>query len=93
MPNEKIRPPTTSNNSLSPKQKLHKSNKVGFKSICLKQDKITFTPDNVVNLFIICELYRWPQDLNPSFTLKDCLFGAVKSTKDSDEYSYPRNDI
>ena len=36
------------------------------------------------------ELDRWSQDLNAKFTLKDCLFGAVKLTKnaDSNKYSY-----
>ena len=51
-----------------------------FKGNCLKQDKAPFTPNNVVNLFIVYELYRWSKDLNAEFTLKDCLFGNVKIT-------------
>ena len=64
--------------------------RIEFKGSCLKQDKITFTPYNVVNLFIVYELDRWSQDLNAEFTLKDCFFGAAKSTKntDPDKYSY-----
>ena len=36
------------------------------------------------------ELDRWSQDLNAKFTLKECLFGSVKITKnfDPNKYSY-----
>ena len=49
-----------------------------------------FTHRNIVNLFIVYELDTWSQDLNANFTLKDCLFGAVKLTNsaDIDKYSY-----
>ena len=94
MSHEKIRPPTTSNTSLSPKLKwLNSKIRVEFKGVCLKQDKVTFTPNNIVNLFIVDELYTCSQDLNTDFTLKDCLFGAVKLTKDPDEYSHSGYDI
>ena len=61
-----------------------------FKGSCLKQDKITFTPNIAVNLFVVYELDRWSKNLNVDFTLKDCSFGAVKITKnsDTDKYSY-----
>ena len=56
---EKIRPPTTANNNISTKPKLHNSKiKVGFKGSCLKPDKETFTPRNAVNLSIVYELDR-----------------------------------
>ena len=75
LPNEKKKSPTKSNNSLSAKPKWHNSKiRVEFKGSCLKQDKATFTQNNVVNLFIVYELNRWSQDLNANFTLKDCLF-------------------
>ena len=65
--------------------------KLEFKRSCLKQDKAPFTPNNVVNLYIVYELNTWSQDLNAEFTLKDCLFGAVKLTKNAnankDSYS------
>ena len=44
----------------------------------LKQDKSTFTPKNLENLYIVYELDRWSQELNAKFTLKDCLFGMLK---------------
>ena len=61
-----------------------------FKGSCLKQeDKAAFTPNNVVNLFIVYELDRCSRDLNTDFT-HDWVFGAVKLTKnaDPDEYKY-----
>ena len=66
-----------------------------FAGSCLKQDKGTFTPNSVVNLFIVYELDRWSQDLNAKFTLKDCLLGNVKITKnaDSNKYSYSGYEI
>ena len=38
----------------------------------------------MVNMFIVYELDNWSQDLNVHFTRKDCLFGAVKLTKNTD---------
>ena len=94
--NEKMKPPTTSNNSLSPNLKQHNSKiRVKYKGSYLKQSKVTFTPNNIVNLFAAYELDRWSQNLNADFTLKDCLFGAVKLTKnaDLDKNSYSRDCI
>ena len=42
----------------------------------VKQNKMTFTQRNVVNLFNVYELDRCLQDLNVNFTLKGCLFGG-----------------
>ena len=41
-------------------------------------------------MFIVYELDKWSRDLNVDFTLKDCLLGAVKLTKnnDPDKYAY-----
>ena len=43
-----------------------------------------------MNFFIAYELNTWSRDLNPDFTLKDCLFGGVKLAKnvDLDKYVY-----
>ena len=60
-----------------------------FKGICIKQeDRTVFIPKYVVNLYIFCELNMWPQDLNAEFTLKDCLFGNVRITKNTDSNKY-----
>ena len=63
--------------------------RVKFKGRCL-QDKITFTPRNVVNSMFVYNLDKWSKDLNADVTLKKFMFGAVKLTKiaDPDKYSY-----
>ena len=59
--------------------------KLKFKGSCLKQeDKSTFTPSIVVNLFLVYELDTWSRDLNTDFTLKKCLFRILKLTKNVD---------
>ena len=66
-----------------------------MKGTCLKQDKVTFTPNNIVNLLIVYELDRWSQELSADFTLKDCLFRTVKLNKNADPngYSYSGHGI
>ena len=93
MPNEKFMGIYVTNVSVCPKLIWMNNSKIRlkFKGSCLKEeDKSRFTPNNVVNLFIVDELSRWSRDLNTDFTLKDCLFGALKLTKnaDPDKYKY-----
>ena len=87
-----MKPRYTASKNLSPKLVMMNSSKIRlrFTGSCLKQDKATFTPNNIVNLFIVYELNRWSQNLNAKFTLKDCLFGNVKINKNPDpnKYSY-----
>ena len=94
MANEKIEPSFTASKNLPPKLVWMSNFKVRlrFTGSCLKQDKAfdeTFTPKNVVNLYIFYKLDRWSQDLNAKVTLKDCLFGNVKITKNADPNKYP----
>ena len=91
MSDEKIKPPYTTSKCLSPKLVWYNSGiKLKFKGSCLKQDKATFTPKNVVNLLVVFELDTWSQDLSTDFTLNNYLFGSVKLTKnvDPDKYKY-----
>ena len=48
-----------------------------------KKKKKTCAPRDVVKFYFlsIYEIDRWSLDLTADFTLKDCLFGAVKLTK------------
>ena len=74
----------TSNKSLSAKMIQNNSRiRLKIKRSCLKQeDKAPFTPNNLVNEFIVYGLIdTWSRDLNTDFTLKDCLLGSVKLTK------------
>ena len=59
-----------------------------FKGSCLKQDKVIFTPSNIVSFFIVYELSRSSKVTRADCTLKDFLFRAVEITADSDKYSY-----
>ena len=89
MLNEKNKPSITANHSFSSKlvwMNKSKSSKLVWMNNsktserfrrCLKQDKVTFNPRNIVNLFIVYELDMWSQGLDAKFTLKDCLFRAV----------------
>ena len=88
--NEKFTPPYTANKSLSTKLVWNNYRiRLRFEVSCLKQeDEAPFTPNNVVNLYIVYELDRWSQNLNTDFNLKDCLFGAVKITKNADPDKY-----
>ena len=63
--NEKFKPFVTANNSLSPKVRCINNSRISveFKGTCLKQDKITFTTRNVVNLFIAYKLDTWSKYL------------------------------
>ena len=95
--NEKINPPYTTNHSLSPKIVWMNNSgiRLEFEGSCLNQYKVTFTPNNAVNLFIVYKLDRWSRDLNTNFTLNDCFCESVKLTKnaDPDKYEYSSYDI
>ena len=58
--------------------------------ICLKQKIVSFLHKKVVNLYISYTLDKWSKDLSTDFTLGNCLFGAVKLTKNVnlDKYEY-----
>ena len=49
---------------------------------------MSFTLRHAVNLFIVYELTTWSRLLNTVFPLGDCLFGAVKLTKNSHKDKY-----
>ena len=76
---ESIKPPTTSDNSLTP----------ALTGSCLKQWKISYTHEKVVNIYIVYKLGASSSHNNDP-TLKNCLFGAVTLTKntDIDKYRY-----
>ena len=61
--------------------------RVEFKGSCLKQDKGTFT-SRILNFFITYQLDTWSEDLDGDYNLNDCLFGAVKLTKNADPDKY-----
>ena len=87
---ESIKPPTTSDNSLTPELSYYDYNiRVTFTGSCLKQSQITYAHKKVVNIYIVYELGANSSHIDDP-TLKNCLFGAVTLTKnvDNDMYGY-----
>ena len=87
---ESIKPPTTSDNSLTPVLNYYGTKtRVNFTGSCLKQPKISYTNGKVVKIYTVYEL-RASSSHNKDPSLKTCLFGAVTLTKnaDIDKYGY-----
>ena len=51
--------------------------RVNFDGNCLKQEKVTFTQKQVVNIYIVCYIYLWQFTVVQILTLENLLFGAV----------------
>ena len=62
--------------------------KAEFKGDFEKQDKITYNHGPIVNIYVVYRLASTTKD--SSVTLQNCLFGAVKLTKNADigKYKY-----
>ena len=63
--------------------------RVKFQGSCLKQDKSTINHKNVINIYVVYELGA-SSSSNNDLIIKNCLFGAVTLTKNSniDKYRY-----
>ena len=84
MSSESIKPPTTSNYNLNPRLSYYGTKiRVQCTRSCLKQPNFTFTHKNVANIYIVYELGASSSHINDR-TLKNCLFGAVTLTKNTD---------
>ena len=82
---ESIKPLTTSDNSLAPSLNyISTKTRVKFVGSCLKQDKITFTHNNVVNIYIFYEKNLWDCGYDAYPRLENSLFDAVKLVKHGD---------
>ena len=87
---ESIKPPRTSDNSLTPALNYYGTkSRVTFTGSCLKQSKISYNHWKVVNIYIVYKLGASSSHINDP-TLNNCLFGAVTLTKyaDMDKYGY-----
>ena len=85
-----IKPPTTSDNSLTPVLSYYVTKtRVKFTGSCLKQPKVSYTHGTILNIYIAYELGA-SSSHNDDPLLKSCLFGAVTLTKnpDIDKYGY-----
>ena len=89
---EAIKPP---DNSLAPiLGYANKSMYLEFNRRCLKQSKIIYDHGKIVNMCIVCDL-KSTLNYNEDFTLKNCLFRAVRLIKNADfnKYKYYRYGI
>ena len=86
--NKSIKPPTASDNSLTPDLNYYGTKiRVKFTRSCLKQSDHIFTHKNIVNIYIVYELAASSShDSDP--TIKNCLFGAVTFTRNGDIEKY-----
>ena len=87
---ECIKPPTTSDNGLTPELHYYGTKtRVKVNGSCLKQPKRSYTHGAIVNIYIVYELGASSSQNNDP-ALKKCLFGAVTLTKntDIDKYGY-----
>ena len=87
---ETIKPPATSDNSLTPAVSYYGTKaRVRFTGSCLQQPKVLYTHGKVANIYIVYELGASGSHINDP-TLKNCFFGAATLTKnaDIDKYHY-----
>ena len=87
---ESIKPPTTSDNSLTPVLNYYGTKtRVKFNGSCLQQPKLSYTHGTIVNIYIVYELSA-SSSYTGNPTLKNLLFGAVTLNKnaDIDKYEY-----
>ena len=81
---ETINPPATSDNSLTPLiNYLGNKIRLEFRGSCLKQHKLQYTHGTIVSIYIVYELGASDSNDNDT-TLKNCLFGAVTLTKNTE---------
>ena len=87
---ERINSIKTSNYWFAPKLNYYGTNtRVEFNGSYLKPDKITYSHEKIVNIYIVDELTGSNSDDNDR-TVKNSFFGAVTWTKDLDidKYGY-----
>ena len=60
---------------------------IKFDGSCLKQEKVTFTQKQGVNIYIFYETNLWQFNVGKNFALRSSLFGAVKLNINKYKYS------
>ena len=86
---ESIKASSTSNNSLTPALDYYDTSKkkIKFTGSSLRQDKITISRKNRVNIYLAYEIGASTSNISAP-TIKNCLFGAVTKNADIDKYRY-----
>ena len=92
MSGESIKPPTTSDNILTPLLNHYGTKtKVHFDVDCLKQDKVTFNHGKIVDIYIVYEIIRIANingKRDSNLTVQNALFGVVSLNKNADVNKY-----
>ena len=84
MSNERINSITASSYKFTPELSYYVTKtRVEFNGTCLKQDSVTFNHGKVVNIYIVYEINK-SINISDYPTLENCLFGAVRLTKNAD---------
>ena len=84
MPDESIKSPPTSDNSLTPLIDYYSySIRVKFNGCIFRQPKVSYTHQKTVNIYIVYELAGSSSHCDDP-TIKNCLFGAVTLTENAD---------
>ena len=82
------KPPPTSDNSLTPLIDYYSCNiRVKFNGSILRQPKVSYTHEEIVNIYIVFELAGSSSHSHDP-RLKKYLFGAITLTKNADIYKY-----
>ena len=85
---ESIKPPTTSDNGVTPELNYYGTKtRVKYNGTCLQQSKISYTHSTIVNIYIVYELGASGSHNNDP-TLKNCVFDAVTLTSNADINKY-----
>ena len=81
-----VKPPDT---SLAPRPGFKNDEKIyfTFRGSCLKKDEAKSEYNKIINIYIVYDLQS-NLNYNPDFTLENCLFGAVRITKNTDVNKY-----
>ena len=83
-----IKPPTTSDNSLTSAVSYYGTKtRVTFTGSCFQQPNFSYPYGKVVNIYIVYEVGA-SSSHSDDFTLENCLFGAVTFTKNADIDKY-----
>ena len=96
MSDENIKPRVTFNNGLAPALSyIDVKTRKEFDGSCLKQNKITFTQGNIVNIYIVYEINLQDCGYDDYHVLENSLLGAVKLIKIANigKYKYSGNGI
>ena len=85
---ERLNSNTASNYTTTPELRFYGTKTgVEFDGSCLKQDKVTYSYETIVNIYIVYEISKI-YSISSYPTLEHCLFGAVSLIKNADIDQY-----